>query len=647
MCLSFKLPWMIRTRTCLAAFAALFSIFPSQAQTVTVRSPDRQVVLKLAVGDFEGATNCAVYTVAYHGTIVIVPSRLGFQLKNGALRTDLSISGQTQKTVDTTWQPVYGERSTIRDRYNETTVELRETETPHRQLLLKLRAYDEGAALCYEIPRQPALENVIIEKEITEFRFPADYRAWATYTAQGIYTNVPLSEIRPGCERPLVLKMAEDLYVAVAEARCVDYARTKLAPAAGMPHTLVTEIGSAVTAPLPLRTPWRVVMFGNSPGRLLEQNDIILNLNDPCALADTSWIKPGKVIRETSLSTSGGKACVDFASKHNLQYIEFDAGWYGPEGSDASDARRVNVNTNRPQGGLDLQEVIHYANDHRIGVILYVNRRELERRLDDLLPIYQQWGVKGLKYGFVNVGSQKWTTWLHEAIRKAANYRLMVDVHDEYRPTGWSRTYPNLMTQEGIRGDEEKQPSELNLVTVFTRMLVGAGDQTICYYDERVDHQFSHAYQLAKAVCIYSPWQFLYWYDRPFISPEISGRSPIANNIVGNEPELEFFDACPTVWDETKVLAGSIGQYAVIARRSGENWFIGAMNSNQPHGFDFPLNFLQRGKEYTAHVYSDDPSAPTRTHVKIERFPVNSTRTLHMALPAHGGQALRLTPRQN
>jgi len=200
------------------------------------------------------------------------------------------------------------------------------------------------------------------------------------------------------------------------------------------------------------------------------------------------------------------------------------------------------------------------------------------------------------------------------------------------------------MTQEGIRGDEERQPNRLNLVTVFTRMLAGAGDHTICYYDERVDRQSTHAYQLAKMVCIYSPWQFVFWYDRPFISREVTGRERTAHNILGDEPELEFFACCPTVWDDTKVLHGSIGDYAVIARRSGENWFIGAMNSDEPRTLDTPLAFLGPNRRYTAHVYSDDPSVPTRTRVKIDRFSVTGETTFRVLLPPRGGLAMRLVP---
>jgi alpha-glucosidase len=385
-------------------------------------------------------------------------------------------------------------------------------------------------------------------------------------------------------------------------------------------------------------------MLGRSPGELLEQNYLLLNLNEPCAIEDTSWIKPGKVIREVTLTTAGGKACVDFAVEHNLQYVEFDAGWYGHEYSDESDATTVSVDPKRSKGPLDLHCIIDYAKQRGIGIILYVNRRALERQLDEILPLYEKWGVKGVKYGFVRVGSQRWTAWLHEAVRKAARHHLMVDIHDEYRPTGYSRTYPNLMTQEGIAGDETKPSNSLTLTILFTRMLAGAADNTICYYDRRVDDNASHAYQLAKSVCFYSPWQFLYWYDRPGNSPRRAGGAGGGRNVIGDEPELEFFDHVPTVWDDTKVIHGQIGEYAVIARRWQQSWFIGCMNGNQPHTFDVPLDFLDKGHQYTAHIYSDDPVVPTRTGVKISRFIVDSSSSVKVVLRPRCGQTIRIHP---
>jgi alpha-glucosidase len=330
-----------------------------------------------------------------------------------------------------------------------------------------------------------------------------------------------------------------------------------------------------------------------------------------------------------TLTTAGGKACVDFAVAHNLQYVEYDAGWYGHEYGDEADARTVSVDPKRSKGPLDLPAVIAYARQRGIGILLYVNRRALERQLDEILPLYESWGVKGVKYGFVQVGSQRWTAWLHEAVRKAAEHHLMVDVHDEYRPTGYSRTYPNLMTQEGIRGNECMPTAGENLVLPFTRMLCGAGDYTVCYYNNRI--QTTHAHQLAAAVVFYSPWQFLFWYDRP--------------SAYQGEREIEFFEHVPTVWDDTRIVNGKIGEYVSIARRSGRDWFIGTMNGMEPRKLDIPLTFLDPDQDYVAHVYSDgDPDDRTRTHVRIARRSVDCRTILTAEMPGSGGQAVRITP---
>lgn len=627
----------------LALIALILFCKLSSSLAVELKSPDGQVTLSFGIKDFEGREACAVYSVTARGRPIVSDSHLGLEFRSNALGAGFRIIGEVPSRGDSVWEPVYGERSKIRDRYNQVSVELELKESPHLRLQLNLRAYNEGVAFRYVVPAQSALPASVLTRELTEFRLPADYQSWATYTAQGAYTKVRVSEIRSGCERPLVLQAADDLYVALAEAGLVDYARMKFAPLAGVLHALVAELAGEVRCTLPLQTPWRVIMVADSPGGLLENNDLILNLNAPCALTNTSWIKPGKVIRDCSLTTRGAKACVDFAGQHNLQYIHFDAGWYGREDAEQSDARQVNLDPARSAGPLNLPEVIAYARQQNIGTLLYVNRRALERQLDELLPLYQSWGIEGIKFGFVRVGSQEVTSWLHNAIRKAADHQLMVDVHDEYRPTGWSRTYPNLMTQEGVRGDEELQPNSMALTSLFTRFLAGPADNTICYFDDRVRRNSSHAYQLAKAVCFYSPWQFLYWYDQP---ASHAGTNALGTrvNLISDEPELEFFDQCPTVWDDTKVLQGEIGESAIIARRSGTQWFIGCMNANRPRTFTVSLGFLERGKTYRASVYADDPAIQTRTHVRIEHLELTAESKITMTVSAQGGQAVRLVP---
>lgn len=382
------------------------------------------------------------------------------------------------------------------------------------------------------------------------------------------------------------------------------------------------------------------MLLADSPGGLLERNFLRLNLNEPCALADTSWIQPGKVIREITLTTAGGVACVDFAVRHKLQFIEFDAGWYGPENT-TKDATRVNVDPARSPGPLNLPHVINYAASNGIGVILYVNKLALGHQIDILPAPYRRWGVKGIKFGFVNVGSQADTRWLHEAIRKCATNQIMVDIQDEYRVTGYERTYPNLLTVEGVRGDEETPPASQDLTTLFTRLLTGPADHTVCYFDQRVDKNWNHTYQMAKAVCLFSPWQFLYWYDRPPNSP---GYRAAGSAMISETPELEFFDHLPTTWDETRVIQGNLGQSAVIARRRGEDWFLGAMNAGTNRPLDIPLTVLAPGKRYAVQRYSFDPTMTNRTRVRITRTLVEQTNVLQSALTASSGEAIHLTP---
>ncbi len=576
------------------------------------------------------------YTILYENKTIINNSPIRFTFADQSYDiNNFKFRSAKITNHDSTWSPVYGERQTIRDHYNQMVLSVLHSQTDQHLFDITIRAYDEGIAFCYTFPKRTSYDSLTLQKEHTEFHFQKDHTAWATYSAQGLYEEVPISKIRKGCERPLTIKIDEGLFIALAEARLVDYARTKFDSLNPDRPALVTSLASQVEMQLPYTTPWRVIMIAESPGQLLENNHLILNLNDPCAISDPSWIKPGKVIREVSLTTQGGKACVDFASRHNLHYVEYDAGWYGHEYDDSSDATTISVDPKRSPGPLDLHEVIRYANQKGIGIIVYVNRRALEKQLDDILPLYQKWGIKGVKYGFVNVGSQHWTKWLHEAVRKAAKHKLMVDIHDEYRPTGYSRTYPNLMTQEGIRGDETRPTNDQTLTTLFTRMLAGAGDNTICYYDNRVTQNASHAYQLAKAVCFYSPWQFIYWYDRP---AEIEKE---------HDPEIEFFDDVPTVWDETKVLFGAIGEYAVIARRSGEEWFIGCMNAENSQDFKVDLSFLDPKKTYLTKIYSTDQTIETRTHVKIEERKLDSNDQLKIHLPSNDGQALHLIPQKN
>jgi alpha-glucosidase len=624
------------------------------SQSLTVNSPDKNLEFTFSIDSVNGEHGALFYALKYKTKNVVLSSRLG------VITVDLpewisgfALAGSNRRAIDETWKPVYGERSTVRDRYNESTIDLIQNGDTTRRIQVVIRIYDEGAAFCYRFPEDLSTSVINIKDEKTEFSFEDGAVAYVTPFAQELYyartlkewsyeSNLPLPRWAARTpdyesERPLTLILPNGLFVSIGEAQLVDYSRMKFVLSREKKNTVVARLFGPVTESSPFQTPWRVIMVAERAGELIEHNDIFLNLNSPCEIKNVDWIRPGKVIREVTLSTAGAKECVDFCVKHNIQYIEFDAGWYGYEYSKTSDASKVDVDPRRnPRKDLDLQAVITYARQRHVGVFLYVNHRALETQIDEIFPLYKRWGVAGVKFGFVHVGSHRWTSWVHEAVRKAAKYDLMVDIHDEYRPTGYSRTYPNLLTQEGIYGNECMPDADHNTIVPFTRFLAGAADYTICYYHQRsiknVDGiKTTSAHQMALSVIYYSPLQFVFWYDRP---SDYQG-----------EPEVEFFDHLPTVWDTTRVVLGEIGKYIVAARRSGERWFVGAITNNDGRTVDIPLEFLDKEKNYVASLYADGgEKVRTRTHVAVDRYIVGSMSVIRTELRPSGGMAMEIRP---
>lgn len=601
------------------------------------RSPANEVAITLSLRS-DGTPD---YSISHRGRPVVLASRLGFESATGPhLLNGFEFTATRESQHSGEWSPIYGERQTIPDRYHERRVELRHRPTGQR-LNLILRAYPEGAALRYEFPAHPQGDPAAVftlAAERTEFRFPENTFGYEEHGTEGEYHRKPIAAIKPNCERPLTVEFDDGRFACLVEAHLDRYPRMLLSPSPFTPGTLISTLSGPVTIPAHagFATPWRAFIVGDKAGDLLERNHLVLNLNPPNAIADTSWIKPGKAIREVSLSTPGGKACVDFAVAHGFRYVLYDAGWYGHEYDDAADARGVNLDPKRvghipDHPGLDLPAVIAYAKERGIGIFLYVNRRALERQLGEILPLYASWGVAGVKYGFVNVGPQEWTTWVHDAVRLAAKHRLLVDIHDSFRPTGLSRTYPNLLTQEGVRGNEHMPTATHNTTLPFTRLPAGAADYTICVYSPRIKP--TRAHQLALAVTGYSPLQLIYWYDKP---EQFDGA-----------PELVFFDRVPTVWDDTRVIEGRIGELVSIARRSGDDWFVGTITGDAMGGREthLPLAFLPGGRRYTAHIYENDPTDAKAT--RIRTLVVNTTMVITGNLPAAGGQAVWLTPRSD
>ena len=567
----------------------------------------------------------------------LVESAMGIPVDNSNVWTNgMEVTSVDRRSEDNTWKPVYGEYAQIRDRYNEMTIHLLKggkhqgasnAYDKRQQYLLDIivRAYDEGVAIRYHFPEATNGLFMHITDDLTSFRFApgaeAYHYAWAQSHANKVKLLKSEAAWKEEAERPLTLRLDNGLYAAIGEAALSDFVRGKLKLKAN------NELQMALFHPADIITaydmPWRFIMVGEKAIDLINNKQMVLNLNAPCQIQDASWIKPGKAFRVCRLDMKTCMEGVDFCVDRGLQYIELDAGWYGPEMKMSSSALKVLETRD-----IDMPKLCQYAKSKGIGVWVYVNQRALYQELDQLLPLYEKWGISGIKFGFVQIGSQEWSTWLHNAVKKCADHHIMVDIHDEYRPTGWSRTYPNLMTQEGIGGNEEMPDAEHNTILPFTRFLCGPADYTPCYFNGRVKNTKAH--QLAMPVVYYSPITFLYWYDLP--------------NVYKGEKELDFWKYCPTVWDESKALQGEIGEYIVQARRSGNDWFVGAMNGLQAR--DITLNtadFLQKGKKYQVEIYNDNPALNTRTKVSTVVQTIKAGKILKLHLQPSGGAALRFS----
>jgi hypothetical protein len=606
------------------------------SDVIHIESPDGKVSVSFSLQS-DGAP---AYAITYRGRPMILESCLGFE---PALTNGFSIAGVLTTNHAGSWSQVYGERKVVPDDYRELNVDLKHE---HGQLVrLVFRAYDEGAAFRYTFV-SPEKSEFTFTKELTEFRFPANTFGYEEHGTEGEYQRVKIAEIRPWCERPLTLEFADGAFASLGEAANQDYPRMLLSPSVARPDALVSALGGASSnlennrsGEWPARlesgdsTPWRVLIVGEKPGDLLERNYLMLNLNPASTFKDVSWIKPGKVMRDTTLTMKNSKAIVDFACTAGLKYVLLDSGWYGTEEFEAGDATQSRAGPTRfgnPPQPMDIQELVRYGREKDVGVVLYVDRRQIKKQRDVLFPLYEKWGIAGVKIGFVDVGPQSETAWITDTIQKASEHHLLVNIHDGYRSTGLARTWPNLLTVEGVRGNEHMPTAQHNCTLPFTRYIAGAADYTVCYYNNRI--QTSHAHQLAMAVISYSPLQSIFWYDRP--------------DMYHGEPEIEFFRQVPTVWDDTKVINGEIGKFATIARRAGDNWFVGTINNGEPRRLKLPLNFLEADRQYIARVYYDDKSIPTRTQVGVESRAVSSSVTLDVPLQAAGGQAIWIVPDQ-
>ncbi|WP_316773413.1 glycoside hydrolase family 97 protein [Streptomyces sasae] len=604
--------------------------------SVTATAPDGSTAITMSL-----TGGVLTWSAKRRGATVIDTSALGLELDDGTTlgRSGTVITNYQHWTVDNTWTPVYGRNATVHDWYQEMRWNLRDTATLIN-FGVQIRAYPSGVAFRYVLLDKG---TATVADELTTFVFPD---GTLVYSARDEDTYNPVApdsipstgtagtDTGPLTDLPLTATYASGgLIACVCESSRVNFPRLMLSSVSGQPDALAAHlmehtargsgtVQTASTVTTPFATPWRAVVTGSTHAELVDNAELVLNLAPAGAPADTSWIKPGKVFR-CNLTTADGTAGVDFAAARGLQYIEYDAGWYGPEGS--------TTDATGPIDAIDLPSVISYATGKGIGVILYVNRIALTSP-DSLFARYRSWGVAGVKLGFINDGTQAMTNQITGWAKTAAAHSLLIDMHDDVRPFGYERTYPNWISLEGVRGNEHFPTASHNVTLPFARNIGGPMDYTICYGQSR--DRTTNAHQMAMAAVYYQPLNFLYWYDSP---------SKYANT--ANWPGLPWFDAIPTTWDESRTLDGSIGRYVAVARRNGTTWYLGAMTDESARTLSLPLSFLADGT-WTATVYADGTPGtyPYQTPVVKSTRTVTSATVLGVAMAPAGGQAVVLKP---
>lgn len=650
------------------AFAVFHGCSPSGPANIS--SPDGQVQLTFSLQ--EGAP---VYEASYKGQSFLRPSRLGMTFSGRpALDSAFAISSYNVTRVDTTWVPAYGTADTVRNRYRELSVELREQEEPGRIMVLQFRTYNEGLAFRYVLPGQPAMDSVTVSRELSSFRFASDYAGYAMTRSgfgdnyEGYYRPRRLSQITTDSlvAMPLTLQLKNG-WATVTEAALTGYAGMSLTGSPDHPSTLQAalaplrgeETGEAkAKVSVPFSTPWRVVMLADRAGELAASH-LLQNLNEPSRIADTSWIRPGQVIwpwwngriagdlpRSGEPSTEVMKYYIDFAAEHDIPALLVDAGWYSLEGEawrSPEDQNLLTMEETR-EAHYDVQEVIRYGNEHSVDVHLWVHLNSLAGQAEDILSTWADWGAAGIKVDSYGGDHQELVADLQEIVRIAARHRLMVNYHGAYKPTGWERTWPNFMTREGVFGLEQSKGSPRpdathNVTLPYTRMVAGAMDYTPGAFDldgtpEHPKHvQTTLAHQVAMYVVYYSPLQMLVDYPDAYRS---------------RPAEFRFVRDIPATWSETRFIDGRPGEYVVMARRSGGTWFVGTMTNNAQRDIAIPLDFLEEGVSYRARILSDAPEANTIPEsVTLEEQTVMRVDSLRARLAPSGGAAVILSPTGN
>ncbi|MBD2752490.1 glycoside hydrolase family 97 protein [Spirosoma validum] len=577
-------------------------------------SPDTKTRIAISVSD----QKTLMYRMWQADEPVLNWSALGFELNGVHVGQNAVIKKQSPHSHKEQFAWPLGENDIILNNYNELILDCQSGTTAFQVIA---RVFDGSVAFRYVLLNQKGLETGLIRQEHTTFAPTGNYTIYQ-YNEESVFTPTALTDLQKTCDFPATLTNGR-FFLSIGEADNQRYTKAVLTKGTEPNSLAVAFHKDSVKTTADFQTPWRTISVATSPIGLHQFSDLPLRLCTPMAQSIPSWIKPGKLIR-SSLTTQGGLNCIDFAAKHDLQYIMFDAGWYGAEFRTTSDPTQVIT-------AIDMPKVIQYGQEKGIGVILYVNRVALRARLDEILPLYKKWGVAGLKFGFVDGLTQEGITWLAGAVKKVYDYGFVLDIHDNYKPTGLSRTFPNLLTQEGIRGNENNPDAFHNTVLPFTRFLAGAADYTFCYPNAnryftdnlyKTKLQVSKGQQLALSVVYFSPLQAIFWYGNP--------------TDYSDEGEIEFFKRVPTVWNETHYLAGEIGKYISVARRKGKTWYIGTVAGLTDWSGSLPLQFLVAGKQYQATIYEDDATGSIQKRV----IDIKQADALPVSVKAKGGQAI-------
>ncbi|HMI02815.1 MAG TPA: glycoside hydrolase family 97 catalytic domain-containing protein [Pedobacter sp.] len=608
---------MKKCKSIIVLLVLVITGFPAISQVkqiATAQSPDKETRFELNLTS-EGNLQ---YRTVYAGKEVLAWSKLGLDLNDAGAGDKTIIRSQSQKSHSENISWSIGENDVIKNSYNELNINCSAGTLKYKILI---RAYNGSIAFRYILPEQNGIKKLIVKKEVTQFNFTDSFKIYQ-YHHESVFTPIEIDSMKTTSDLPSTLTSGK-LFLSIGEASNDNYTKAELARGASSNSLEVSFARDVlVNAVLPFQTPWRTVSFSESAIGLHRYSELPLKLSEQPYKKIPAWIKPGKLIR-SELNTQSGMDCIDLAEKLNFQYIMFDAGWYGPERALSSDPA-VAI----PQ--LDLQKVIQYGKENGIGVILYVNYIGLRNHLDTILPLYKQWGISGLKFGFVDGFTQKGITWLAGAIKKVNDAGLLLNIHDNYKPTGLNRTRPALLSQEGIRGDENSPDAFHTTVLPYTRFLAGAADFTFCFPNPKNSFsknlKVSKAQQLALTVVYFSPLQSIFWYGRP--------------KDYTNWDEIEFFKYVPTTWNESRYLMGEIGENISVARRKNDTWFVGSAAGLKDWKGNIVLDFLQSGKKYTATIYEDSAKGNISKRVinvkKGDYFPFE--------IKASGGLAMMIQP---